>query len=130
MIRPYKDDQHYEIFSQFLVQHGWPMIPRNMLSPTGFVSYHLDIPLCFIFVYETVGSAWGIMEWLVVDPYTVKEDRSRAINECIAAAKAFANERGLTLFSSVNNDKLKSRYEEAGFQRTDEGMTNFIYGGQ
>ena len=129
MIKPYEPETDYEVFCYLSSLHKWPIISESLLSPTGFVSYLGDTPGCFVFVYETVGSAWAIMEWLMVNPTFEKKDREIAINECIDAACSFARSKNLTLFTSCKGDKLKQRYLAAGLIKTDEGMTNFTYRG-
>jgi hypothetical protein len=129
MIKPYSHEEHYDIFCEVLVSHKWPCLPPNLISPIGFVSYLGDVPACFVFVYETVGSSWGIMEWMTVSRKITKQERELAINECINACMEFAVSKNLTLFTSCKAGKLKQRYIEAGLTKTDEGMTNFIYKG-
>ena len=129
MIRAYSPIEHYEIFSYFSTLHKWPILEESLLPPIGFVSYLNDLPACFSFVYETVGSKWAILEWLMVNPDLEKVSRSLVIEECIEAAKQHAKNKGLVLFTSCKSAKLNQRYIDAGFQKTDEGMTNFVYRG-
>lgn len=130
MITLFNAELHYEIFKKFSLDHRWPIIPIEMLSPVGFVYSINEVETCFVFVYETVGSNWAIMEWMIVSTHISKNDRNESIEGCIKAAKAFAKSKNLVLFTSCKGDKLKNRYRDAGFVETDHGMTNLIFKGE
>lgn len=130
MIEEYQSIKHYEVYKKLSESHNWPVLPQNLLPIKGFVSYVLDKPACIVFVYDTVLTSWAVMEWLIADMSFTKEHRNQSITECINAAMGYADQNKLTLFTSCKGVKLKHRYQQAGFIKTDEGMTNFIYRGQ
>lgn len=129
MIIPYYGPEHYEFYKTTSESHQWSVLPEEFLPLVGFVSYINDKPAALIFVYDTVGTKWAVMEWLMCDYAFNKQERDQAITECIKAATQYAVNNGLTLFTSCKGDKLKQRYAQAGFIKTDESMTNFIFKG-
>jgi len=119
--RSYRPEDH-EVIAEWWKGHGWPVIPPPMLPRTGII---VD-GYCAGFLYRT-DSAVAIFEWIVANPASDKIERAKALDTLIEAALAEAKSMGaVAVFTMAKHPKLLSRYEQHGFQRTDEGMTHMV----
>lgn len=103
-------------------QHKWTPMPKDMLPGTGFI-----VPgFAAGFLYKT-DCKIAMLEMVVANPKTDKEERSKALDLVIAKLIETAKEQGFkALFTSLNHPRLVERYATHGFQPTDLNVTNMI----
>lgn len=122
--------QDYEVVTEWWKRHEWPVLAPNFLPDLGvMVCDDNGRQLCVEYLYLSNGTDIAWAEWLTINPDLDKETRNKAIQLCIKSISDIADEAGLVLFTSIKNDKLKSRLLENGYVVSDERMTNMIYRG-
>ena len=129
--RPFSAHTHYEMIASWWRAHEWPVIPREALPGFGLVMFdENNNGICAGFLYKT-DSTFAILEWVVGNPvYLKKPERSEALDELIKGLIAHAKDYGYKLiFGYTKKDRLIKRYVDAGFTKTDEGMTHVIWKG-
>lgn len=124
---PFSAEKHYDEICTWWLKHGWPQVPLDHLSDTGFVIEQDDgTPVCAGWLYLT-GTAFAIFEWAVVNPCAEKSARKKALDQLIAFARHMAVSAGArTIFTSAQtkNAAWISRLARGGFTVTDSNMTN------
>lgn len=120
----------YDSVCQLWEMNDWPSIPIGSLPPVVIVASEEDsgAVLGAAFVYHS-NSNLGWFEWLVCHKACRREYRSNVLNGIIGFAEDYAKTNGMLLFTSVKNVNLINRLESRKWKKTDNGMTNFIFGG-
>jgi hypothetical protein len=114
----------YATISEWGRKRQFPVLPPEFLPRTGLIHENY----CVGFLYGT-DSKICLMEWVISNPDSDKEERNIAMNELICALLEEAKRQGFKIvFSSVEaaNEKLVKRYESNRFVVTDRGMSNMI----
>lgn len=120
-VRKFQTSDYFELCGWWN-KHNWPCIPLDHLPENGFIVEGLAAG----FLYKT-DSKFGLLEFVVANPDSSKEDRAQALDLVIDNTLNLAKELGFkSIFSSITHPKLIQRYQEHGFMMTDENMTNMI----
>lgn len=124
-------NKDYPVLYKWWSEHeGWAPIPQHLLPPLGLIEEdsQTGAPLCAGFVYQTLGTPLGWLEWIISDPTSDKIKRGLAVDRLISALKKEAAKVGTTtLFTSSNSQKLIQRYTAHGFKTTDKNVTHMFY---
>jgi hypothetical protein len=100
----------------------WTPVPEDHLPEYGLV---ID-GIAAGFIYRT-DSKFALLEFVIANPNTTKEERSEALDLIIDDLLFIAKELGhSTVFTSLEHPKLLERYEKHGFIPTDKNVTNMI----
>lgn len=120
-VRLYENSDYSEVAGWWLDQN-WPIIPQDHLPEFGFI-----VPgIAAGFLYKT-DSNFALLEFVIANPNSSKEDRANALDLVIENLILLAQELGFkSIFSSVTHPKLIDRYVNHGFIITDKNMTNLI----
>ena len=125
--KEFNPEKHHGMLCEWWTEWKWPAVPVSLLPKNGIVVYEEETPVCAGFMYLT-DSDWGIMEWIVGNPWVSKEERHNGldclIQDLILVAKSNAKK---AIFSSVNHPSLIDAYSRNGMIVTDKGMTNFVW---
>lgn len=119
--RFYKPSDYSEI-SKWWEARQFPLIPQAALPKYGVIVEGF----CAGFLYRT-DSSIAIMEWVVSNPESDKVMRNDAMNLLVKKLINLGTNLGFeSIFTSLNNKKLASRYESFGFVETDKEATNYV----
>lgn len=114
----------HDEFSRWWVAHGWPIIPKEMLPPTGFVAYKETGMKAAGWLLIDANVPIGCMEWIVTNPDNTPRESLVAIKTVVEQIKLIADEIGIkAIFTTVSNDALARVYESSGFIVTDKNST-------
>lgn len=116
------EDTDYETLSTWWAAYKFPVVPKDSLPKNGFIIDNT----CAGFIYCTDSNiAW--LEFVIANPHASKEARKEGLQKLLLGLTGLAKELGYkVIFSSVNHSGLMERYLEAGFEKTDQNMTNFM----
>lgn len=107
------------------------MLPAAVLPPLGVVACEDGKPIaaCFLYVGRSItGQGMGWAEWAVTMPGLSPRKAKDALEKSIRAIISLAKEQKCVfIFTSLHNRGLKKLYAEAGYTKTDEDVTQFIY---
>jgi len=114
--------EHHDEVSGWWKERGWAPIPLATLPTTGFI-----VPgVCAGFLYLT-DSNLCFLEWVISNPESESQDRSKGLDLLIDELLTEAENLGYKVVSTVTtHPKLILRYEEFGFKKADEQMTNLL----
>lgn len=116
------DEQNYEILTEWWKGYSWPVVPFAMLPKIGFIVNDTVAG----FIYST-DSKICMVEWIVGNPKSVKEERKKALEELLTLLCSTAKEMGYThCFTYTKNSGLINTLMQSGFQKTDEQMVHFM----
>ena len=121
MLRPYTVND-YSLMKSWAEGRKWPVIPAEFLPTTGII----DPEHCVGFLYKTDSKiCW--LEWVLGNPNSDKEERSKALDNLILALLCEAKSCGYkVVFTSVEHTGLIDRYKKNGFVVSENSMTNMI----
>lgn len=120
--RPFNLRTDYSEVATWWKAHGWPEIPPEALSPTGFV---VD-GICAGWFYKT-DSKLSWIEWVVSNPSVEPEVRGAGLDALMGRLIEEGRRLGFSsMFSSISNKRLIERYKKHGFIETETGMSNMI----
>jgi N-acetylglutamate synthase-like GNAT family acetyltransferase len=112
----------YPQVSQWWTEHKWPSIDHEHLPENGYIVEGY----CAGFIYKT-DSAFGLLEFVVANPKTDKDERAEALDLLLDTMIKKAKELKIkSLFTSLEHPKLIERYRKHGFMVSDTNMTNMI----
>lgn len=78
------EKQHHEMISNWWKEHNHPIIPLNMLSPFGLISYNeKNEPTSACFVYFVEGCDIAQLSWAVTNPSVSPRERYNGLDFCI-----------------------------------------------
>ena len=126
MIKKFNFLADYLEISSWWTQRNMMVIDRALLPETGFVVHKEDQKVCCGWMYQTDSSiAW--LGWLTTNPEFDTMGRQRALEKLILHFIDAAKSEGYAaLFAETNNDSLKKRYENTGFNKGDENSSQFL----
>lgn len=120
------NDALYEIICVWWQAHRWQVLPRSMLPSNGVVISVDGVPAVAGFLYLT-DSKISWLEWIVGNPEMSPFVRRPAIKKLLEVMTQLSDSLGYrVMFSSLSHRGLMTLYEEAGFEKTDTEMTNFM----
>lgn len=116
---------YYSILCNWWQSHGWPAIPKELLSSRGYISCLNEKPIIAGFLYKDETSTFGMMEWIIANPESTQEERTVAFKELVDHVVEEAGKIGVKfMFTVVKSDSLKNRFLENGFNITETQMTH------
>ena len=119
------NDQDYDLACKWWTAQDWEPVHEMFLPETGVAVDNI----CMGWIYLS-NSKVAHAEWIIGNPEVHGKSKLRAINTVIDGLTAIAKKHGAKfIFTSIKNSGLMRILENKGFQKTDEGMTNFIYSG-
>lgn len=120
---PKKD---YKEVASWWESQGWPVLPEQVLGPSGFIVEEDGKKLAATFMFPTNCPIY-IMEWTVGNPEVSHELRSEALKKVTDKACQWAKEDGAAqVFTMTKHERFIKKLEEYGFQVTDSGMTHLV----
>lgn len=124
-IKQFKIDEHYEILEGWWKKQDFTPISIPSLSQTGLIAYKDNQPLASGFLYDT-DSAWALIEWIVGNPDSNKDDRREAVGQVIEGLIVFAELKGKKLIHTITkHENLMKTYVDHGFIKADQ-VTEFV----
>lgn len=115
-LKQFKADEHYEILTEWWEKQDWAPVPVAGLPATGLIAYKGNEPLAAAFLYDT-DSAWALLEWIVGNPDSDKQDKRKAIGQIIDGLVVFAELKKKKFIHTVTRHKgLLKIYENHGFE--------------
>ena len=125
-VRDFNTEQDYTDVSNWWTKQGWPVLPQNILTTSGFVVEHNGQKLAATWIFKTNCPIY-IMEWTVGNPDVNWEDRSEAITVVTNAGCEWAKKDGAAqVFTMTKSNRFIHKLEESGFTKTDSGMTHLV----
>ena len=129
IIRPFTE-RDYPTISWWWDVRDFTAIPLSLLPPAGVIVEEDGKPIAACFLYlapvREGQAAWA--EWAVtcpgLSPRKAKAALELVLEGIISCAKAV---NAKFVFTSLRNRGLQKLYSKAGFIKSDEGMTNYIY---
>jgi len=116
----------YDEVCSWWVAYGWGKIPLVILPAAGFVVESDGINICAGWIYEDKNAPFGMMEWIVSNPDSSSTESYKALNMLIETISKYADESKLVLHTSCKVKGLLKLYENHGFSKADEHMTNMV----
>lgn len=106
---------------------GLGSMDRDVLPPVGYVASDREGPAAAAWIYQPVGCAVAIVDWLVTRPYLrpcTARTACRLVFETLAIrAKLDGANR---LFASVERSGMIAEAEAVGFQIASTGNTHLV----
>lgn len=126
-IRPFDAARDYDDACRWwLARPPWQPLPKDFLSPLGFVAEKGGVKLCAIWLWLT-GTSFCVIDYLVSNPDAPLRARYLGMGAVIDHAKEAAKRAGAKCaFASLKNPGLERFFEKHGFQTTDREMTNLL----
>lgn len=126
-IREFNKDTDYKDAVRWWNAWGFPPLETHVLPSTGYI-VEGEYKVAAGWVYKTIDTPMGWLEWIVSNKDLSKEIRGEGLDLLLEHVTKEASEEGLILFTSINNKSLGKRLEKYGFNKTDTSMTNYIRG--
>lgn len=119
-IRPFSQIRDYARVAGWWESAGFEPLAPDALPQYGFVVNDI----CAGWLYRT-DSSMAVIEWIVADPESDKEQRSQALDALLDKLLETARGVGITrIFTSANHPRLIERYERHGGVAAESNMTN------
>lgn len=116
------NEKNYELLVEWWKGYSWPVVPLAMLPKIGFIVN--DVVAGFIY---STDSKICMIEWIIGNPRSSKEDRKKGLNELLMLLCNTAKELGYThCFTYTKNSGLIKVLEKSDFKKTDEQMVHFM----
>ncbi len=119
-------EDDYAMICSWWESWKWQPIPITSLPKTGIIVSNGGVDVCAAFLYKS-DSAICWLEWFISNPQAKREQRKGSIEYLIDVSADVAREYGFSMIlCSLKHENLMRKVEDAGFVRTETGMTNFI----
>lgn len=121
----FSEEKHYPSMALWWHERQFPATPPFLLPKTGLVMLGTnEEPICAGFLYATDGG-FAILDHIVSDPNSDKEERSQALDIVILNLVDIAKMNKVRVVSAASNHPaLVERYEKLGFTRYDQDVTH------
>lgn len=121
-------DGYFDVIKQWWLLRDMPYPDINFLPPTSVLIWYGDLPLCAGFLFKTDANI-AIINHVVSNPSIPgikKWVRSEAINFLLEELIERAKVDGFQLLTASSNvHRLNKRYEDLGFEKSDENETHY-----
>ena len=126
-VRKVDVEKDYEEIASWWKSQGWPVIPPQMMCPSGFIAEDkFGHKVAATWMFPTNCPIY-IMEWTVGNPNMQHEVRAKGLKAVTDAACEWAKEDGAAqVFTMTKHERFIKKLEEFGFQKTDSGMTHLM----
>lgn len=125
-VRSFNNELDYNEVSQWWIKQGWPVLPQEILTTSGFIVESDSAKFAATWIFKTNCPIY-IMEWTVGNPDVKWEDRSEAIQLVTNTACEWAKQDGAKqVFTMTKSDRFIKKLKESGFTKTDSGMTHLV----
>lgn len=119
-------NEEYAMICRWWQAHYWPILSRESLPKTGFVSLVDRKPIIAGFLYS-MDADIGWLAWIVSDPESSNDERTAGMKALMDAIKKAAKEKGMkSIFTPSNYPSLIQRLVDNGFYRMDEGVVHLL----
>lgn len=126
-VRNFNKDIDYKDVSAWWEKQGWPVLPADVLSSTGFIIEHEGQKMAAAWVYKLQDSPWSLMEWTVGNPDAVWQDRSVALDLLVEKIAAHAkNDNSSLLLTMTKHQRLVDKLKLQQFEETDTDMVHLM----
>lgn len=124
IVRSYEDSD-YDLLRKWWAKYDQGIPTREMLPPTTTLVAEKDNRVvAALTMYTTNSKQFAMIDNLIADPESSKEDRRLAIRRMLLIFKFTAKAMGIkSFFCCSTKEKLTERYEEYGFKPTCRGVT-------
>lgn len=117
--------ENYELIKGWWTSRNYPAAMYEHLPPNGIIICLQGKAVCAGFLFLTDANL-AVIGNLVSDPNVPKEVRQPSIDFLIKFLSSRAKDKGYTLVCcSTNIPKLQKRFEDLGFIKTDENVSQF-----
>lgn len=120
--------EYYDIMKSWWHLRDKPAPDIHFLPPTSVMLWFGDLPLCAAFLFKTDANI-AIINHVVSNPSIPgikKWVRSAAIDAMLKLLMERAKEDGFELLTASSNvHRLNVRYENLGFEKSDENETHY-----
>ncbi len=124
-VRSFKEEDYNDV-SSWWAEQGWPVLPLEILSPTGYVAEEDGNLIAATWVFPTNCPIY-IMEWTVGNPKVEWDKRNEGLKLVTDEACRWAKEDGaVQVFTMTKHERFINKLEEFGFDKTDSGMTHLM----
>lgn len=118
------DDELYDVICGWWRDHGWPVLPKELLPKHGYIVVLDGRPVIAGFLYKDVTASFGMIEWIVADPKSTRDDRDKCFPSLIEKLLSSATECGVKLLvTTAIHKSLIGRLEKSGFVIDYDGIT-------
>jgi len=119
-------DKDYSDVCSWWEQQASFVVPRPMLSTTGFIVEHDSDKLLAGWLYHT-NSNVAMFEFLVGNPKFVGKIRSEALTSFFDTLFKYADMQNIkNIISTTSHPKVPAMLERVGFVKVNENVTNFM----
>jgi len=125
-VRLFDYDKDYEDIKSWWKEQEFPVIPKDYLSTTGFISEDKENKYAVTWVFTT-NSPIYIMEWTVGNPNVDYKKRKEGLHQIIEASSVFAKECGAKfLLTMTNNNRFYNKLTEFNFDEQDRNVIHMM----
>lgn len=126
-VREFDSKQDYKDVSQWWIKQGWPALPEDILTTSGFIVQCGEEKLAATWIFKTNCPIY-IMEWTVGNPDANWEKRATALELVTDAACDWAKQDGAKqVFTMTKSNRFIDKLINCnGFVKTDSGMTHLV----
>lgn len=119
-------EKDYDEIASWWKSQGWPVLPKEVLSSSGFIAEEAGVKLAATWMFPTNCPIY-IMEWTVGNPDAPWNIRSEALRAVTDGACEWAKKDGAAqVFTMTKNDRFIDKLGEFGFNVTENGMTHLV----
>lgn len=121
-------DKDYNLLVKWWNQYEFGVVPKNCLPPQGIIIEVDNQPICAGGLYRLMGTAFGIMEWIVADKEANLKVTHKALNLCIQELLKLAKEYNIELVYTMTAEKaLHKRYTKYHeFELVENNVKSFL----
>lgn len=126
IIRQVDFKKDYDEIASWWKAQDWPVLPANMLSPSGFIAENAQHKIAATWIFK-MNCPIFLMEWTVGNPEVHHTIREEALRQVTNKACEWAKENGAAqVFTMTKHERFIGKLKDFGFQETDSGMTHLI----
>ena len=130
LVRSWDRDKDYDTLVKWWTQWEFGVVPKECLPPDGIVVESDGVPICAGGLYVCDGTAFGFMEWIVVDKDADKKTGHNGLKMCIDAIMQLAKDKKIKLvYTATKEQALHKRYTKYhNMVLTESNVKTFLRG--
>ncbi len=125
--RLFNYEQDNDLISQWRIDQDSNVIPKDVLSPFGFIVELNKTPIVAMWLYPMVGCKMCLIEGLISDPQSLKENRKLALDILFDNIHLVAKDMGYKyIVCMTDNPSVAERVQKYGYGKDSKIYTNFV----